>query len=313
MNTTQNISLNKELTKMKTDKRNKIFLGLFLAFALITLACKLIDGILLDLGLRDGTLHPGFWTDPNWIPAKTDSAYHSSLSSELRHPNTFWFLTQFTWITTIMIILFISVRLFMYSGGTPKWLRWVMTQRTLSWVATFDIIVGVLFWSSMFKGFSSSFNQDLKAFEITYTIFVHAIIPILITVYAFIYLIKDKKASLLRTKFIWKGMIYISVYISLYLILTIVWNDPYPITNMHEGLVNGGWGKWASELWKLPVILFAIYTILGCMFITHNFVLVKFNKKYDHERDYEAGLIKKAEIEKYQKQVRNDIIKAMKK
>lgn len=310
---TMNIKLQEKFLQLKIDRRNKTFLGLFLIFCLITLACKIVDGILLDIGLRDGKIHLGFWTDPHWLDNLTEGTpeYMAASAAIEHHPNTIWFITQFTWITTILIILFLSVRLFKYDGKAPRWLKWIMTQRTLSWVATFDTVVAIIFWSSMFNNFSKNFNGDLREFEITYTIFVHAIIPIFILIYAFIYLLFDKKASILRIKFIWKGMIYIFFYMSLYLILTIVWSDPYPVTHMHESLVKEGWTGWAKELWKICIAVLGVYLILGIMFITHNFVLINFNRKYITEEDYESLLNKDDLIQEYRDQVIADIVKSL--
>lgn len=300
---------------MKIDRRNKMFLGFFLTFCIVTLICKIVDGILLDIGLRGGKVHIGFWTDPHWLDGlQPDSpAYIAAKAAEDHHPNTIWFITQFTWITTILIILFLSVRLFKYDGKTPRWLKWIMTQRTLSWVAAFDTVVAIIFWTSMFNNFSKNFSGDLREFEIMYTIFVHAIIPFLILLYSVIYLLFDKKASILRIKFIWKGMIYVFSYMSLYLILTIVWGDPYPITNMHKSLIKDGWLGWAKELWKILVAVISVYFILGVMFIIHNFVLINFSKNYIAIEDHESLLNKDDLIQEYKNQVIRDIVKAMQK
>ena len=43
-------------------------------------------------------------------------ALHNMVS---RHPNTFWIFTQFTWITTIIMILLLTLRLFRYESVIP--------------------------------------------------------------------------------------------------------------------------------------------------------------------------------------------------
>lgn len=312
-----------ELRLRRKNIINKAVLGTFLAIAVGTLLLRIITGALLDAGLVGGKFHVGYWADPQkafaseyatWAHTHGDlpiaDGWHTFLKENdpihtiiLRHPNTVWFLTQFTWLTTIIIIMYVTFRFFRFDDTVPRWLRWIMTQRTLSLVVMYDMVVGIVFWASMFKGFAGNFSDSLFGVELTITILVHSVIPLFILIYSIIFLIKDKKASALTELFAFKGLIYPAIYMMYYIVLTIVWNDPYPITNMHARLTTDlhsgvllpepNFGSWASQLYLVPLVLLAIYVILGVMTLLHNVILHKFNKKYDPEHDY--AVIKRKE------------------
>lgn len=310
-----------EMRLRRRNIRNKIVLGIFLFIAVSTLLMRITVGALLDGGLVEGKFHVGFWSDPEKAFHTEFAAYTSSHAGATwqdfladnkdvaaiiaRHPSTIWFMTQFTWLTTIIIIMYVTFRFFRFDDTIPRWLRWIMTQKTLSLVAMYDTVVGVLFWASMFKGFSEQFSGTLFAPELTITILVHTVIPVFILTYSVIFLIKDKRASQLNEMFAIKGLIYPAIYMAYYVVLTIVWYDPYPLTTMHAKLVayqvTGGspdWAHWAIQLYLIPAALLGIYVILGIMTLFHNIILHKFNKKYDPEKDYAVIQRKEHKLEK---------------
>lgn len=273
-------------------KKNKIFLGIFLLIVFFTISLKAIDSILLDLGFYKGEFHFRFWNDPKFIlEAKTNKDMADMIK---KHPNFFWPLTQFTWITTILITLMMIFRYFNYNQKSlPNWLKWIMTQRTISLIVMYDIIVCLIFWSAIFNGVVETFTPDLWQIELIYTIFVHAIIPLLMSIYSIIYLIKDKRASILKEGFVFKGMIYPVFYIGYYILISMIWEDPYPITNIHNDLMG--------KIILIPVVLFTFYVFLGFMIIFHNLILLKLNKTYDPKKDFEILNRKNDKIQKIKK------------
>ncbi len=273
----------KKKLRAQTSKKNKWILGSFLAFIFLTIALRVIDGILLDFGFYDGKFNVDYFRKPEWVQL----LHQSNLQGDdlikqkmiIKHPNVAWIFTQFTWITTFVVLIIIFFRFFKYDDDAPRWLKWTMSQRTLSLVTMYDSIVCVVFWSSMFKNFNSSFNPSLKGFEQTITIFVHAIIPIFMIIYSSIYMLRDKKASFLKEGFILKGMIFPIIYSIYYVVVAVGWEDPYAISNLHN--------NFTGEIWKFPVGIFGIYILLGLMLVTHNLLLLKFNPHYNYENDYE--------------------------
>lgn len=284
------------LKDAKVRKRNKTFIGIFLFIAIITILLKVIDTILLDLGWNNGSIHLGFAQDTNFIH-KAYVENNTSMQTQIeRHPNIFWTFTQFTWITTFILTSLMIFRFFKYDQKTlPTWLRWIMTQNTISLLAMYDLIVGMVFWSSMFKGFAKAFNSDLWWLEFLTTILVHSVIPLMTITYSIIYLVKDRKASILKEKFVLKGMIYPMIYIAYYILVAVTWKDPYPITSLHKNFIN--------EIWKLPFALIGIYALLGLMIFIHNWLLLKFNKQYDPKNDYEIIMHRNAKIDKIQRKI----------
>lgn len=288
--------LTQELQISRRRMRNKTFVGIFLLIAISTLILKIVTEILLDLGYHNGEFHFSYWQNKEIIAKaydvnNPDASWQSMIE---KHPNIFWHFTQFTWITTIIIIFLMMFRLFKYDQKTlPRWIKWIMTQSTISLLAMYDFIVGVVFWSSMYEGFSNSFNPDLWWQEIIITISVHSIIPIIITTYSIIYLIRDKKASILKELFVFKGMIYPIFYILYYLLISATWKDPYPLTDLHNNFLG--------EIWKLPFVILTLYSMLGFLILFHNILLLKFNKKYDPRKDYEVLMRRSFKIEKIQR------------
>ena len=228
-------------------------------------------------------------------------ALHDMVS---RHPNTFWIFTQFTWITTIIIILFLILRLFKYETIIPSWLKWVMSQRTLSLIAMYATIVAIGYWAGMFYRFADSFNPELEILEYVITIIVHAVIPFSILVYSIIFLIKDSKASILKETFVLKGIMYPIYYALYYVLIATTWNDPYSVSNLKYNF-NG-------EIWKIILALFILWIMLGIMLLIHNYVLINFNKKYDPRNDYEVIRRRNYKIEKIQKRVTRQVEKRYK-
>ena len=291
MENNKNIFITSEMLISQRRRRNKLFITFFLTLILITIALKAIDDIMLDLGYKDGQIHLGFWNNPKWVAA-TDKP---TIAMVERHPNFLWPMTQFTWITTAILTLLLIFRFFKYDQETlPRWIKWIMTQRTLSLLTMYDMIVGVVFWASMFNGFQDKFNPDLKSLELTITILVHAFIPLITLCYSLIYLLRDKKASILKEGFVFKGMMYPLIYIAYYILISVIWIDPYPITNLHENI--------AGDLWKLPVAIIGIYILLGFMILFHN-LMIKHNKHYNYKNDYEIKNRRQKKIEKIQRKV----------
>jgi len=276
---------------LNESKKNKWILGSFLAFIFITIFLKVIDGLLLDFGFYEGKFHIGFFKDPNWVKLPSGEIDPVKEKMLIRHPNVAWLFTQFTWITTFVVFIIIFFRFFKYDNDTPKWLKWTMSQRTLSQVTMYDAIVCVVFWSAMFKNFNSSFNPSLRAFEQTITIFVHAIIPIFTITYSVIYLLKDHKASFLKEGFILRGMIYPTIYSIYYVGISVGWEDPYEISNLNS--------NFTGEIWKFPIALLGIYVLLVIMLLIHNYMLLKFNVHYDPKNDYEIKRRKEIKVQKY--------------
>ena len=321
--------IKREIRFKKQNLINKWVLGTFLFVAIGSLLMRIIVGALLDVGYAEGKFHAGYFDNPHtafkdmydkWAATAASPSWdhflleHKAIASQIsRHPNFAWFLTQFTWLTTLVIIIFLLFRFFKYEDYVPRWLKWIMTQRTLSLVTMYDMVVGIVFWASMYDGFSEKFNSSLYAPELIITILVHAVIPVFMLTYSIIFLIKDKKASLLREMFAIRGLVFPVIYMVYYMTLTIIWTDPYPVTNMHAALtidpISGAslehpdWNAWASELWKLPCAVVGIYIILGVFTLIHNLVLIKWNKKYDPENDYGVINRKKAKLEKIARKI----------
>ena len=291
MEKNSNLFLETEMSNSKKRIRNKVFIAIFLTLILITIFLKAIDNILLDLGYKDGKIHLGFWNDPKWVAAKDKP----TIAMVARHPNFLWPMTQFTWITTAILTLLLIFRFFKYDQETlPRWIKWIMTQRTLSLLTMYDMIVGVVFWASMFNGFQDKFNPDLKSLELTITASVHAIIPLITLSYSVIYLLRDEKASILKEGFVFKGMMYPLIYIAYYILISVIWIDPYPITHLQDNMVG--------ELWKLPLAIIGIYILLGFMIIFHN-LMIKHNKNYNYANDYEIKNRRQKRIEKIQRRI----------
>lgn len=218
-----------------------------------------------------------------------------------RHPNTFWMLTQFTWLTTIIVVIFLTLRLFEFESRVPSWLRWVMSQRTLSLVSMYDTIVCVGYWSAMFSTFTDTFTPGLEILEYFITIIVHGVIPVAILTYSFIYLIKDKKASILKETFVLRGIMYPFIYALYYILIATIWNDPYTISNLKY--------NFDENIWKLPLALLVLWIMLGLFLLLHNFVLIHFNKKYDPRNDYEVIRRRDAKIEKLKRRTTQKVEK----
>ena len=303
---------------------NKVFLGIFLFVAVSALIMRIASGALLDFGYVGDKYHFGFWDGPEhafkgeydeWAKTVANPTWalflkaHDDVASIIsRHPNFLWLLTQFTWLTTLVIIVYLVFRFFKYDDHVPRWLKWIMTQRTLSLVTMYDLVVGSVFWASMYNGFTGKFSDSIFGLEMTITVLVHAVIPVFMLIYSTIFLIKDKRASLLREMFAVKGLIFPVLYMVYYMILTIIWTDPYPVTNMHNSLMKDpltgelldkpNWGAWASEFWKLPFAILGIYIILGLFTLFHNIILINFNKRYDPEHDYGVIYRRKVKLER---------------
>ncbi len=302
-----------EFTIIRKNKINKTVIGAFLAVVIATILMKLVDGALQDFGYgvdelmgnKSGhTFHSSFWLHNNVVQMAMSPGNPALRSMVLHHPNFLWLFTQFTWITTIIILMFLIFRMFKFDSVLPRWLKWIMTQRTLSLIVMYDMIVAVVFWSSMFSSFENAFIPKLKALELTLTIFVHAFIPFFIMVYSMIFLVKDSEASALRELFVLKGMIYPTIYMFYYLLIALIWQDPYGITDLHNNFVG--------DYWKLIVALLAVWIMLGIMLLMHNFILNRFNKTYDPKNDSEIIKRREEKIQSIKNKARRRAIRDLK-
>lgn len=219
-----------------------------------------------------------------------------------RSPNFLWMFTQFTWLTTATIGIFFTFRLFKFEDSVPHWLKWVMRQKSLALMAMYDAVVGIIFWAALAPTLMTDLAGDLLIPNLISTILVHAVIPVGVLIYYFWFVITDKKASRLNETFALKGLILPGLYVIYYILMTIIWADPYGISTMHESLTtdpvthytyshlgqNLDWASWAKQLWLAPMAVLGIYIILGIITILHNFLLFEFNKHYHPDKDHDA-------------------------
>ena len=304
-NSERDVLITRENEISRRRKFNKFIIGIFLFFLITTFALKIIDALLLDMGYFHGKFNFNYWHDQVFL----DKVNHSNSERDIKavetmlyhHPHFFWVLTQFTWITTIVIIVLMGFRFFKYDQGKlPKWLNWIMSQRTLSLVTMYDVIVGGVFWMGMFKNFESHFNPDLYGLEIYVTIMVHSVFPVFMVIYSFIYLTHDKRASVLRERTVFIGMLFPTLYIIYYIVISVIWYDPYGMTNLH--------GNFGAYIGLTPLALLGMYIMMGFMIITHNLILFRFNKKYDPKKDYELKLRRKRREEKIYNKLKREYV-----
>ncbi len=294
-------------TTWSKSKKNKILLGSFLFIIFVTIALKTTVTILWDTGYYKGEFHLWYWhTDevnnalkasrwgelpfPEGLSDKTSEFAHRALA----HPYFFWSLTQFTWQTTLLLTFILCLRLFMYDDRVPKWLRWTQSQRTLSIVTMYDTIVCVVFWSALAKDFgktNDSTDHAMNALIEATTILVHAVIPACMVIYSVIYLILSTEASRLNRKFLFIGIIYPTLYVIFYLLVSVIWQDPYPVSDLattHN----------FKQVWIAFLGLFGIFLGMAGMIYLHNSVLFKFNKRYRYEYDFEVATDTEKKLEK---------------
>ena len=142
----------------------------------------------------------------------------------------------------------------------------------------------------MFKDFESHFNPDLYEIEVYITVMVHAAFPLFMTIYSFIYLTHDRRASVLKERTVFIGMLFPTLYIIYYIVVSVIWFDPYGMTDLHF--------NFTKYIGLTPLAILGMYTMMGFMIITHNLILFRFNKKYDPKNDYELKLRRKRKEEK---------------
>ena len=294
-------SMKVQQTISKNSVFNKVVLSIFIFIIASTIILRFVTSALTDLGYDHGVFHVGFDDGSKKSRAfLEDLANHNGgvlpLEWQLRvkhHPYFFWALTQFTWQTTFIVFIVILFRFFSwkYVDKPPKWIRWTMTQKTLSWVTMYDTIVMIIFWVGIYSTFENAFPSDkvLRTLEMIVTISVHAVIPILMLLYSITYSLFNKNASFLREIFLFKGMIYPTFYLLFYILAAFIWTDPYAVTDLQQSI---GW-------WKVGVLYIVIYIMLGLMIIFHNTLFAKFNKNFNEEiKDFDAKMI---ELKKQQK------------
>lgn len=263
--------------------------------------------LIMNVGLDETT---NFW----YYFLQENNDIHDFIT---RSPNFLWMFTQFTWLTTVTIALFFTFRLFKYEDTVPSWLKWIMRQRTLALVAMYDAVVGIIFWTALAPTLVHDLAGDLFVPNMISTILVHAVIPVGVVTYYFIFVITDKKASRLTESFALKGLILPGFYVGYYILMTILWADPYGVSSMHEALTvdpvthytyshlgqDLDWAAWAKQLWMAPAALLGIYIILGIITVTHNFLLFNLNKHYDPQKDHDAIKLKEKKLAKITKKM----------
>lgn len=269
------------MDQKRRKKINKIVLSMFLSLAILTWFSKAIIGILYDFGYFTGHFQFGWWKpyiNGEKIPDPNDHALIEALN---KRPMMFWMFTQFTWLTTTVMIVFLMFRFFAFDDNVPGWLRWIRSQRTLSSIMIYEIIIAILFWLAISVANAGYTTKGfLKIWELVVTIIVHAVLPALFTIYGVIFLIYDQKASLLREGFVLKGLLWPVIYSIYYVVIALSWYDPYPLTNFN--------GQFAISLIKVIGAVFATYTLIGLMAIGHNFILLRYNKTYNPALDNDA-------------------------
>lgn len=264
--------------KVKKERINKTFLVIFLTIVVGTLLMKFGVGIMKDLGMFYGKITLD-WLEKVPEDPKLIDEYYSWVS---KHPNFVWMFTQFTWLTTFLLSLFLFIRLYRYKKDIPIWFKWITTQRTLSLITVYESLVGVLFWPTVFiKGSTIDWSVPLATVEFLNTFLVHAIIPIILIIYSIIYTVNDKDASLLRKSFVFKGMQYPLMYAVYYVIVSYAWHDPYPLTNFKENP--------SQSFLSIPLALMTIYFLIGVFMVIHNLLLLKYNTFYDGDNDYDLS------------------------
>lgn len=266
------------MNKQRRTKLNKTVLTLFLTIAIVTWLSKLTIGILYDFGYFSGSFEFEWWKKYIFEGIKpTDLATIDALK---KRPQFLWMLTQFTWLTTTVMIVFLFFRFYAFDEKVPKWLRWIRSQRTLSIIMIYELVVLILFWTALSVSRIQSITGALKLWETIVTIMVHAVLPTLFTIYAIIFLTNDRHASLLREDFVLKGMLWPIIYALYYIVVALTWNDPYPLTNFGQNF-------WPS-FGRVIGALFCTYALIGLMMIGHNFILLRYNSQYRPTHDTDA-------------------------
>ncbi|WP_127942630.1 hypothetical protein [Mycoplasma sp. ATU-Cv-703] len=279
-----------ELARARQMRANKVFLGCFLFLAIVTFLARFTIAVLLDFGLKDGQFYPDWWK--TIISGEQTAAGGPNLEDPYwrqlfdRRPNFLWMMTQFTWLTTLLMIFYLFFRFFGVNRDLPEWLRWIGSQRTLSIVTIYEITIALIYWFSYLSGVRIEVSgARIPVWSFLVTLVVHAFLPFFVTFYSVIFLIQDKSASLLRERFVFKAMTWPIIYAFYYILVALVWKDPYAITDFK--------GEFYLSLGKMIGALLTIYFLIGVMVIVHNYILVRFNHKYLASHDNDALLHRK--------------------
>jgi hypothetical protein len=72
--------------------------------------------------------------------------------------------------------------------------------------------------------------------EMVVALTVHAAIPLMLLAYSLIYSLFDKNASILREIFLFRGMLYPTIYLLFYLLVAFIWADPYNVTDLQHNI-----------------------------------------------------------------------------
>lgn len=327
MNRKEAARLRAKKIKIK-EKRNTVFVGIFLFIVIATILARLAISITNDIGLYKGHVHVGFWANPqeafksefkSWNATHKNGTWTGFLDASpairsmiKEHPSYLWTLTQFTWLTTYLLLVVLIFRLFKFENRLPRAFKWLVSENTLSGITFFEITVGIGYWGFIFTSlYSNSSISFYSLSDVITTTMVHLVIPVLVLIYSTIFTLTDKKASVLSERFALKALVWPVIYMAYYLVASIIWNDPYPVTHLHKTLVGGtltgssthspNWAAWAKELWRPAVALVLIYSLLGILAVAHNILLVRFNKSYSPKKDYDFNVRYDYRIKKLKK------------
>ncbi len=298
--------------RAKLSKKGKYFLKFFLAIIILTIILRLATSAIMDMGYYKGHIHPWYWKDAeinkNWplykaflgdkthtIKKLFETCQGEDMNVELflrapRHPYFFWTFTQFTWQTTFLLSIIVFFRIYKYDEKIPSWLKWTQKQTTLSIITMYDIIVAIGFWSALATSFKNAFSHDRELFQVEFaiTVLVHGVIPLILFLYTSIYLFASTHAKHLAPKTFIIGLFYPTIYMAFYLMISVIWQDPYAVTNFY--------GKGWYEIWKIPSGYVTVVIGMLIMIYSHNYLLKTFNIYY--RRTNGLSKPKKARIKK---------------
>ena len=184
-------------------------------------------------------------------------------------PNSLWMFTQFTWLTTLSIFIILIIRV--VDKKYPKWFNWTKSHGTLAYLGMFDLVVGIVYWAALSHGMDNRFNPDIRNFQLTITVVAHTIIPFLFLTYTFYELFASKLTIKLSQKSFLFGMIFPTFYVIYYLIISVIFHDPYSITNLHK--------EFLKYIWVLPIGLIGFGLLLESFILLNNFGFLKLKQK----------------------------------
>ena len=272
---------------------SKTVLKAFIIIVLITVILRIIISAFFDLGFYNNEFHIGFYNNPKltfqdeynafknnnpnsgWEQFLDQNHYLKNLIA--KHPHNFWNLTQFTWITTVFLFLILVLRyLIKTNDRIPSWLKWTTSQETIVLIASYELIVMIVFWGWTFQ--SDLPQNALSIVEFSNSIIVHTIVPLLTLSYLIIDIFISKKLLKLKRQMPKIGIIYPAFYLLHYLLIAITWRDPYGITDINNYFqaLSKIDGSKEIFLYSLKVFYIAPLVILG-MYIYFKIFVVLYN------------------------------------